>query len=238
MGRRTLLLITSILVAAVGTALIAIYVRGADSRAQGNQQLVSVLVVQKDVAAGVRVQDAANQASWTTQERRRGDLPADALSSTAAIQGQSTVGPLLSGQILQAGMFSAAGKAAPVGISPTKLGTSFQLTDPERAAGLLVPGEMVTVFGTKTQGVTTPTTSVILPKVRVIQIGTEGIDTSATSTATTGSAANGSAANGSAADAVPRTVITFDLTSAEAIKLLDADAVGDLTLGVLGSASP
>ena len=32
MGRRTLLLITSILIAAVGTALVAIYVRGADER--------------------------------------------------------------------------------------------------------------------------------------------------------------------------------------------------------------
>jgi pilus assembly protein CpaB len=36
MGRRTLLLIASILVAALGTALIWLYVQGADNRAAGH----------------------------------------------------------------------------------------------------------------------------------------------------------------------------------------------------------
>ena len=44
MGRRTLLLIASILIAAVGTALIGLYVRGADNRAQQTEGMVSALV--------------------------------------------------------------------------------------------------------------------------------------------------------------------------------------------------
>ena len=44
MGRRTLLLIASILVAALGTALIWLYVQGADSRAEATTTQVEVVV--------------------------------------------------------------------------------------------------------------------------------------------------------------------------------------------------
>src|SRR3954451_19363646 len=52
MARRTLLLIASILVAAIGTALIWLYVQGAETRAQGDEAQVPVYVSSSTVAAG------------------------------------------------------------------------------------------------------------------------------------------------------------------------------------------
>ena len=52
MGRRTLLLIASILVAALGTALIWLYVQGADKRAAAGTAQVQVLVAANTVRAG------------------------------------------------------------------------------------------------------------------------------------------------------------------------------------------
>src|SRR5689334_7278972 len=53
MGRRTLLLIASILVAALGTALIWLYVQGADTRAAAGTAQVQVLVAGNTVKAGM-----------------------------------------------------------------------------------------------------------------------------------------------------------------------------------------
>src|SRR4051812_11096902 len=58
MGRRTLLLIASILVAAVGTALMGLYVRGADSRAQQTEGMVDALVATTTIAAGPSLETA------------------------------------------------------------------------------------------------------------------------------------------------------------------------------------
>ena len=52
MARRTLLIIASILLAALGTALIWLYVQGAENRAQQNADLVPALFLTQNVPAG------------------------------------------------------------------------------------------------------------------------------------------------------------------------------------------
>ncbi len=63
MGRRTLLLITSVLLAAVGTAFVAVYVRGADNRATEGQALGSYVVAVREIAAGAIDQPATTAAA-------------------------------------------------------------------------------------------------------------------------------------------------------------------------------
>src|SRR4051812_28822141 len=55
MGRRTPLLIASILGGALGTALIWLYVQGADTRAQAGETQIQVYVAAGSVSAGSRV---------------------------------------------------------------------------------------------------------------------------------------------------------------------------------------
>ena len=62
MGRRTLLLIASILVAALGTALIWLYVQGADTRAVSGETEVPVYVATRNVSMG---QPSASFPPWT-----------------------------------------------------------------------------------------------------------------------------------------------------------------------------
>ena len=109
MGRRTLLLITSILIAAVGTALVAIYVRGADERAEADADLVEVLVATKPVTAGTPAGTAAVNLSFDDRscpQARTGDRRFTSLEQFVESTGDAVaVGPILPGQIIQAAMF-------------------------------------------------------------------------------------------------------------------------------------
>ncbi len=236
MGRRTLLLITSILLAAVGTALIAVYVKGADSRAEKNQKLISVHVVRQPIPAGTSVSQALGSGSITSALRRVADLPAGYVTDlnplTKANDVTSTT--LLTGQVLQSGMFGSAASTvgASVGIDKGQIGAAFQLSDPERVAGTLQPGMYVAVFQVPSRG----KAKVLLNSVKVIKVGAEST-ASSDSTATTTS----SSSSDTTADQVPRTIITFSIPPGDDAQMLTAQRDGELALGVLpdttGSAS-
>jgi pilus assembly protein CpaB len=235
MGRRTLLLITSILLAAVGTALIAAYVKGADSRAEKDQSLVSVEVVKRPVKLGVSMAAASSATSFGPELRRVADLsqvsyvtPASLPSITPDEVASTT---LLVGQVLQAGMFGSAGSVAgsAIGIGPTQVAATFQLTDPQRVAGTLQPGMYVRVFGLPAQR----SAGTVLPTVRVLKVGDDSTGAPAQTTST---------ASSTTTDDVPRTIITFAVSPKEEVKRLNATQNGgQLVLGVLpgttGSAS-
>jgi pilus assembly protein CpaB len=230
MGRRTLLLITSILLAAVGTALIAIYVKGADSRAQQGQELVNVLVVKQSVAAGTTVTAAQNDNSFGFKELHRSDIPTDAMTSTTGVASEQVTTDLLVGQVLQPGMFAtnASAAASAVGLKSGQVAVSLSLSDPQRVASMLQPGMSVTIFQIPQQN--TAAASTLLSSVTVIKVGSEGTSTSA-DPGTSGSTSN-----------VASTIITFAVTPANAEKILGAQRDNELSLGVLpgqaaGSAS-
>ena len=72
MARRTLLIIASILLAALGTALIWLYVQGAENRAQQNPELVPALFLTQNVpvwAVTRKVRDPAGGAAGGGRER-------------------------------------------------------------------------------------------------------------------------------------------------------------------------
>ncbi len=222
MGRRTLLLITSILVAAVGTALIGLYVRGADSRAVGNASSQSVLVATATIGSG----DKPSEKDYEQRDWRVGDLPDEPLTNTSQLTGLVAVSKILKGQVLQKQMFGTSSAAASSGIDPDELGITVELSDPERAAGLLKVGSRIEIF-TIPNGSKEKKSVAILgatgPGVEVIQIGNQGVGSSSTA------AKN----NGAAADDVPSTLVGLALNQADVIKIKDAEANGSLFFAVL-----
>src|ERR687883_506893 len=86
MGRRTLLLIASILVAALGTALIWLYVQGAEARAQAGEAQVKLMVATQDVQPGTQ----AAQVQWA--ERSFSSDYATSLGPTAIRSPQALAG--------------------------------------------------------------------------------------------------------------------------------------------------
>jgi pilus assembly protein CpaB len=229
MGRRTLLLIASILVAALGTALIWLYVQGADSRAQAGEARVKLMVAATEVRPGTPSGDVR----WVARS-----FPSDyaSLLGPTAIASQQALDaagvattlipanvPLLSSQF---GSVEGATTTAPPpvlsNLAPGKEAITLTLPDPQRLAGLLQANSLIRVY------ITTSTarggdgkTWVLLPSVKVLSAGP------ATGTTTSGKAA------------VPQANVALEVSDDQAKQVISAMATsnggsGSLWFALLG----
>ena len=85
MARRSALLIAAVIIAALGTAMILLYVKGIDDRATQGQELVEVLTATETIEAGETVAAAQEAGKFDTKEVRRDDVVSGALDSTESI---------------------------------------------------------------------------------------------------------------------------------------------------------
>jgi pilus assembly protein CpaB len=167
---RTTLLGVSVVLALVGTALVALYVRGADARAErrvvGDGGLTSIYVVTRDVPAGTSVADVRI-------DRRAfsgGSIPPDIVTDLDDIAGKVTSTTLFAGAPLVTGMFTADGAARGAEIELTGV-TAGSVVVPVRVSGLdamaeaLAPGVEVTLFSTAEGN-----TAVVVPRIGVVRV--------------------------------------------------------------------
>jgi pilus assembly protein CpaB len=223
--RRLALLIAAVLVAAVGTSLVFVYVKKADDRAIADQKPVTVLVAKVSIPAGTRVIDAANAGSFQTKELPAGAVAPGALSSINPVKEFVSLTTVFPGQQLITGMFGAtASTDASIAIPPGQIAMSFQFGDPQRVAGFVQPGSNVVILLTATLPGGTQTTRVLLPKATVIAVGPTTVTPPA----------NASQAN---TEALPRALLTLALTQKDAEKLVFASGSGTLYLGLLNGRS-
>jgi pilus assembly protein CpaB len=238
MGRRTLLLITSILIAAVGTALVAIYVRGADERAEQGTDLVAVVVATKKVNANDSLQAALNGASFDTERVLQRTVADDALTDVGQLQqliadGQAPISPILPGQVVQRAMFGKSGTAVDTGLEPGRMRMAVQMADPNRSAGFLAQGLHVAVFATIGEG-ENQQTFCLLPDIKVLSVGATGADLQRTG-ATTQDDGNGNGSSDPAGEEpVPTTIVSLSVDQKEAQKLIYATKAGELYFAILG----
>ena len=131
MGRRTLLLIAALVVAALGTALVWMYANRADERAQADAAPVEVLVATSDIGAGTSGSAISEAAAVELRTLPAASVPAGALSDLTPVIDLVTLGPVFSGQVLLQQVFgtqqqSGGGLTLPEGT----MGISIQLGDP------------------------------------------------------------------------------------------------------------
>ena len=88
MDRRKVLLLVAAVIAAVGTLLVFLYVRGADNRADQRYDAVQVLRVVKPIAAGETVEAAQAAGKIESSSVSEKDLLPDALTGTEPIAGK------------------------------------------------------------------------------------------------------------------------------------------------------
>lgn len=227
MGRRTLLLIAALVVAALGTVLIFVYVRNADQRANQDAKLVEVLVATSDVAAGTTAQAASGDGAFELQEVRDVDAAPGALNSVDIISDQIALAPIFEGQQILTQMFGAPGTEAKISVPKGQIAISVQLGDPERVAGFVVPGSSVSIFAT-VPGATTEasdTTRVLLPDVDVIGVGATTVSTTTTTTDS----------GESTTEEIPRTVLTLAVDQRQAEQIINAQSFGQLYFGLRGA---
>jgi pilus assembly protein CpaB len=224
-GRRLALLIAAVLVAALGTILVFVYVQKADDRALADQKPVKVLVAKIAVSGGTRVIDAANAGSFLEKEIPASALVPGALSSIEPVKDQVVIANIFPGQQLITGMFGAtAASASSIAIPPGQIAVSFSFGDPQRVAGFVQPGSQVCIFLTSSLDKTESSTRILLPKVTVIAVGPTTITPPADPTQ----------AN---PEAQPRAMLTLALTQKQAEKIIFAQGNGTMYLGLLNDKS-
>lgn len=224
MGRRIALLGTALLIAAVGTLLVYLYVERADDRALADQRPVEVLVAARQIPAGTKAGYAFNKDWFVAQAIPATAVAPNALSSVAEIEDQLTRTSIYPGQQIIEAMFSENAVApVPFDLTGKRTAVAFQFNDPAQVAGFVQPGSHVMVFLTSDVEGTTRT-RLLLPKAQVVAVGQ-----------TVQSAENGDEnARGSKSSGGQQALLTLALTQKEAQKMILADSEGELYLGLLG----
>ena len=228
MGRRTLLLIAALAVAALGTTMVFLYVNGVNERALADQDPVQVLVATAPIAAGTTAQDAQSAGSLEKRTVTRASVASGALSDITPIAEQVALAPIFVGEQIIEAKFGAPGNASSLPIPEGKLAVSVQLADPARVAGFVAPGSEVAVFLTieGSQGTGNEITRVLLPKVQVIATGASTVVS--TTTTTEGETQT---------EELPKALLTLAVTQDEAQKVVFGSQHGQMYFGLLTSDS-
>lgn len=227
MNRRIALLVAAVIIAALGTGLVYAYVKSADDRAIEAQAPVTVLVAKLPIAAGTKVQDAANAGSFEAREFAAGSVTPGALSSVDVLADAVAVIPIFPGQQILGPMFgptATASTSAGLALPPGKIAVSVQFGDPQRVAGFVVPGSDVVVFLSGAIDDGSELTRVLIPRATVVAAGPTAVTPPA----------DPSTAN---VEVFPKALLTLALDQKDAEKIIFASTKGTLYLGLLNGAS-
>ena len=231
MGRRTILLIAAILVAAAGTTLVFLYARGADARALGEQRLVEVLIAIKPVAAGTSVAAAQAAGSFQKREVAANSVVPQALADTSGVADLTFITAVVPGEQLLRTKVGQPQDRVRLPIPSGKIGISVQLDDPARVADFVAPGSQVAVFttiaSTSNGGSGAAETRLLLQRITVLAVG------ATTTQSTTVQSTDGQQQTST----VPKTILTLALTQPEAQKLVFASQNGQMYFGLLTESS-
>jgi pilus assembly protein CpaB len=227
MTRRTLLLIAAVIVAAVGTGLVFVYVHGVNDRAIADQSPQKVLVAKSTIAAGTTAADAAKSGALELVDVAKKQVAPGALSDIAPISTQVALAPVFQGQQIVSQMFGAQGSTSALPIPKDDIAISVQLNDPARVAGFVEPGGNVAIFVTmnpQSGANTTVQTRMLLPRATVIAVGPTTTTSQTTTNDQTGQTNT---------EQISRAILTLSLSQKEAQKVIFAQGQGQLYFGLL-----
>ena len=235
MARRSVLLTVALLIAALGTAMIIMYVQGINARATEGQEMVKVLTATEIIDPGESIADAQAAGKVASTEVARAALVDGALSSTKSLEGQVAIGTIYPGEQIISHKFGEAGSQESLVIPDDKLAISVELTDPARVAGFVNPGSDVAIFMSADPEVTTGTsvrklstyTRLLLPEVQVIGVGATTVQ-SRTVTTEDGEQTT---------EQIPRTILTVAVDQEQAERIIFADRNSDLSFALLSEKS-
>lgn len=234
MTRRTVLLFLALLVAALGTAAVFVYVNGINKRAIANQQPVRVLVAKQFIPLGTPVSSASASGAFFLRSYPKDLVPVGSIANTAGIASDVAITAIYPGQQIVTAEFGPPGAASALPIPGHSLAISVQFNDPNRVAGFVQPGSYVAVFdtvsGTSGTGAAAaqPVTRLLLPRAEVIAVGPDTLTPITTTNPRTGQVNT---------QQISQTILTLALSQQEAERVIFAQQGGSLYLGLLTSSS-
>ncbi len=232
MGRRTILLISALVIAVIGASLVFLYVQGVDQRAQAEAQPVQVLTATETIEAGERVSDAEAAGKFALQDVPGTALLDGALVSTDRIADKVAMTTMYPGEQVIESKFGEVGSQQQITIPDKALAVSLELTDPQRVAGFVSPGAEVAIFASvgtacQTQAsadqATDPYTRLLLNKVPVIGVGQTGF---------AATPADPTATADETVEQVPTTILTVGLDQRDSERVILASQTSCLSLGL------
>jgi pilus assembly protein CpaB len=235
MDRRRILLVVAVLVAALGSALVFLYTKGADDRAAEKFDTVEVLKATAIINPGETIEDAQAGGKLALQSVSQDSLLDGYQTTTDSLDGMVALGTIYPGeQIISAKWGTSAAVQSSLQIPDTNMAISVNLTDPARVAGFVNPGSQVAIFVTGTAkpvvagtgadaGAELPFSRLLLERVTVLGVGS----TTPVSTTTTDQS------GASTTEQLPRTLMTLSVDQLSAEKLLYAATNGELAFGLL-----
>jgi pilus assembly protein CpaB len=219
-SRRIILLTVAVVVAALGTGLVFLYVQGADNRAEERFDTVDVLRAVAPIEPGETIDSAAAAGKLQIEAVAQSDLLPNAQSDTAALKGLVATTRIYPGEQIISDKFSSEIEEALSSLTIPKdmVAISVNLTDPARVAGFVNPGSQVSIFVN-----TDVYTRLLLPRVTVLGVG------STTPTTTTTTTEEG----GETTEQLPRTLLTVAVTQKDAERVMYASTHGELAFALL-----
>lgn len=212
-----MLLIVATLLAALGTALIWLYVQGADSRARDANQLYPAYFIGVDAPAGTPVSELQ-----ITRRLVSADVSRSAVGNLDEVTGKRLADRAVAGQLMLSKMFTT---GPGTGLPPKRAFVALSVPDARRVPALLRPGQEVAVYSLPLDR---GRARLVVPRARVISVGSSLPDQQATRTP--GRTGTGTGAG----QPVPVTVIGFDVTPGEALAILELEQTGQPGLVLLG----
>jgi pilus assembly protein CpaB len=245
MNRRVLAVVVAVVLAFVGTAAVAAYVRGADRRAVEGQETVDVFVTAKDLPAGTTAQRAVDDGLMVQETIAKKGVPDDALTEVGPDNAELVAtSDITAGEIVLASKFSTeAATPGVVALPAGQMAVSVELSDPARVGTFLQVGSDIAIFDTfnvletytadripagdhlQDRHEYTRATRLLLPRVKVLGIG-----------ATTTTSSNGQDTTKSN-EQVSTALVTLAVTQAQAEKLIHGIQTGTLYFALLNSQS-
>jgi pilus assembly protein CpaB len=222
-----MLLVVAVVIAALGTSLIMLYVRGIEARATDGQELVEVLTATEVIDVGESARQAQASGKLEIREVTRTSVADDALSSATSIQDLVALGTIHPGEQILAAKFGQPSGVSSLSIPDDKLAVSVELSDPARVAGFVTPGSRVAIFVSSDPELILPDgttrklpahTGLLLPDVQVIGVGTTTVH------ARTVTTEDGEQST----EQIPRTILTLAVDQDQAEKVIFGGRNGDL----------
>ena len=143
MNRRSVLLLLATLVALIGTALVVVYVRSADNRAQEQFDTVEVLRATQTIEAGESIEAATSAGQVASQAVPKNQVLDGAMQSVDALKGEVAVTTIFAGEQIIPAKFGGAAQGQSLAIPEGMQAISVELTDSARVSGFVNPGSEV-----------------------------------------------------------------------------------------------
>ena len=211
MGRRTVLLIAALVVAALGTILVFLYAQNARTAGEELTEPVQVLVAKTQIEVGTTGSAASSAGAFELRTISRANVVPGALSDAAPLADLAALTVIYPGQQIIAQQWGAVGQTGGLALPDGTVALSLQLGDPQRVAGFVQPGSTVAIFTYGTPAAGGPVgVRTLLGPVPVVAVGPTVVSSS-----------GGQDESGNTEE-IPTAILTLAVTEAQAQKLIFA----------------